>query len=209
MQLLRGEGALEVVIVQLGSCQRVVAVAYCIDKDALVGDAVFFFHPVDVGKGRKCAVDVLGLLRGNQIAADAAAVLHQIEGVQLLHLLGLLFERSKDGIFAVVNQQHGVGHLKRSDITDVQPWLDKVLDDPFGRTDSGAGAGIEFILLQIDDADQSAADLAVGKDTAGVDVIVYLAEQMSAQVGAHGAVNGGNVLLQVGAGEVDFRHHHV
>ena len=52
---------------------------------------------------------------------------------------------------------------KRSDITDVQPWLDKVLDDPFGRTDSGAGAGIEFILLQIDDADQSAADLAVGR----------------------------------------------
>ena len=33
------------------------------------------------------------------------------------------------------------------------------------------------------------------RDTAGVDVIVYLAEQMSAQVGAHGAVNGGNVLL--------------
>ena len=160
-QLLWGKGALEIIIMQLGGGNRVVAVAYRVDKDAFVGDAVLFLHLLRGGQGGQRPVDPLGLLRGDKVAADAAAAHHQVEGIKQLHLVKFLLQRSKDGVFPVINQQHGVGNFQRGQVPDGKTGFDQALNDPLGSAHGGLRAGVKFILLQIDDTHQTAADLSV------------------------------------------------
>ena len=68
---------------------------------------------------------------------------------------------------------------------------------------------MKFILFQIDHTNQTMTNLAVAQGTAGIDVVVDFMENMPAQIGAHCTIDSCNVLIEIFAVEINFRHNHI
>ena len=81
-------------IAGLGGGQRVVAVAHGEQQGRHAGNAVLLLHGLVGGKALQCLGHSVHLLVGQLVAPNMAAVLHQVEVIQLLHGIGCRRQRS-------------------------------------------------------------------------------------------------------------------
>ena len=135
-----------------------------------------------------------------------AAVLHQVEVIQLLHGIGCRRQRLDDGLIGIVYQQHHMGQLDGSVTAHLGTGRDAFQHCPLGGTDQGAGAGGEVVGVQIHHADEAMADASVGLLALHIDQgILQRPEYAVLQILLHGGVDAGDVLVHVGGLEVGLR----
>ena len=177
--LLGGLALLLLLIAGLGSSQRVVAVAHGEQQVRHVGDVV---------------------------AADVAAVLHQVEVVDLFHGVGCGGQRLDNGLVGIVDQQHHMGQLDGRVAAHLGPGRNAIQHGALGGTDQCAGAGGEIVSVQVHHTDQAVADLAVGLLALDVDQgIGQRLEHAVGQVLLHGVIDILDVLVHVGSLQVGLR----
>lgn len=88
-----------------------VAVAHGEQQGSRAGHAVLLLHGLVGGQTLQSVGHGVYLAIRQLIAADVAAVLHQVEVIQRLHFAGGGGQRLDDGLFGVVDQQHHMGQL--------------------------------------------------------------------------------------------------
>ena len=183
-----------------------VAVAHSEQQGRNAGDVVLLLHGLVGGQALQRGGHGVDLGLGQLIALDVAAVLHQVEIVQLLHGVGSGGQRLDDGLVGVVDQQHDVGQLDGGVAAHAGTGRDTIQHGTLGGADEGAGAGGEVIGVQIHHADQAVTDLAVGLLTLDVDQGVGQGlEHAVGDVLGHGVVDVLNELVHVGGLQVGLR----
>ena len=130
-------------IAGLGGGQRVVAVAHGEQQGRHAGNAVLLLHGLVGGKALQCLGHSVHLLVGQLVAPNMAAVLHQVEVIQLLHGIGCRRQRLDDGLIGIVYQQHHMGQLDGSVAAYLGTGRDAIQHCPLGGTNQGAGAGVK------------------------------------------------------------------
>ena len=98
-------------IAGLGGGEGVVAVADGEQQGRDAGDAVLALHCLVGGEAGQRVGDCVDLRSGELVALDMAAVFHQVEVIDALHLVGRGGQGLDDGLLGVVNEQHDVGQL--------------------------------------------------------------------------------------------------
>ena len=183
-----------------------VAVAHGEQQGRHAGDVVLLLHSRVGGQALQRVGHGVDLLVGQLEAADVAAVLHQVEVVDLFHGVGCGGQRLDNGLVGIVDQQHDVGQLDGRVAAHLGAGRDAIQHGALGGADQGAGAGGEIIGIQIHHTDQAVADLAVGLLALDVDQGVgQRLEHTVGQVLLHGVVDILDVLVHVGSLQVGLR----
>ena len=151
-QRVAREGVLALIVALLCGGKAVVAVADGKEQlVVLVGDQRF-----------QRVLHLLDHVFGQEVAVDMTAVLHQLKAVCLLEAVLLFSQRLDDGELRVVDQQQDMRHLERSVLADLYARRDALKHGRLGRADRGGRALAVVVILQVDDADNAAAQGIVG-----------------------------------------------
>ena len=204
--LLGGLALLLLLVAGLGGGQGVIAVAHGEQQGSHAGDAVLLLHGLVGGEALQGVGHGIYLAVGELVAADVAAVLHQVEVIQLVHLAGGGGQRLDDGLFGVVDQQHHMGQLDGGVAAHPGPGRDAVQHGALGGADQGAGAGGEVVGVQVHHADEAVTDAAIG--LLALDIHQGLGQHLehaAGQVLIHGGVDVGDVLVHIGGLQVGLR----
>ncbi len=163
------------------------------------GHAVLLLHGLVGGQALQRGGHGVDLLVGQLVAGDVAAVLHQVEVIELLHGTGGSGQRLNDGLAGVIDEQHDVGQLDGGVAADAGAGRDAIQHRTLGGADQRTGAGGEVVGVQIHHADKAVADAAVGLLTLDVEQGVgQRLEHAVCHVLAHGGVDIVNILVHVG-----------
>ena len=166
-QVLTGMVPLQLFIAALGSGQGVVTVAN--GKDQRRAGEVFVLLGAGGGIGGETVAEALGRFTGNQPAGDVAAVLHQVEVIELGQGILNGFHRLNQNLLIVVAQQQDMGQLDAGVPADSLAGRDPLGDGALGGADGRGGTGVVIIGIQVHGAHQTLTDRAVLERALDVD----------------------------------------
>ena len=190
-------------IAGLGGGEGVVAVADGEQQGRDAGDAVLALHRLVGGETGQRVGDCVDLLGGELVALDVAAVFHQVEVINALHLIGRGGQGLDDGLLGVVNEQHDVGQLDGGVAAHAGARGDTVEHGALSRADQRAGAGGEVVLVEVDHTNEAVTDLTVALAALDVDEgVLERLEDALFEVLAHRGVDVGDELVDVGGLQV-------
>ncbi len=145
--LLRGLALLLLLVAGLGGGEGVVAVADREQQRSHAGHAVLLLHRLIGGQAHPERLATASICEVGELKApDVAAVLHQVEVIDLLHAVGRGGQRLDDGLIGIVDQQHHMGQLDGRVAAHAGARGDTVEHGALGGADQGAGAGGEIVL---------------------------------------------------------------
>ena len=186
-------------IAGLGGGEGVVAVADGEQQGSDAGDAVLALHRLVGGETGQRVGDRVDLLGGELVAA----VFHQVEVIDALHLVGRGSQGLDDGLLGVVNEQHDVGQLDGGVAAHAGARGDTVEHGALSRADQRAGAGGEVVLVEVDHTNEAVTDLTVALAALDVDEgVLERLEDALFEVLAHRGVDVGDELVDVGGLQV-------
>ena len=160
--LLGSLAGLLLLVAGLGGSQRVVTVTHGKQERCNTGDTVLALHGCVRGQSLESLGHGVDLSSGELIAADVAALLHQLEVVDLLHALHGGGQRLNNGALGVVDQQHHMGQLDGCVAAHLGAGRNAIQHRTFGSADEGTGTGGEVIGIQIHHTNQAMTDAAIG-----------------------------------------------
>ena len=205
--LVRGGELLGPLIALLGGGQGVVAVPHGEQEDGQVlHQVIAVAEGGGVGQGGQSGVHLLLLLSGQPPAPEVPPLLHELEVVQGLHLVGVLRQGLDHRPVRVVGQEHHVGQLDGGVLPHRHTGRDAGEDGPLGGPDGGAGAGLVVVLLQVHHADEPPAHRPAVQGALHIEEAVrVLLEAALPEIAAHGGVDLHDVGLHVGALQAALR----
>ena len=190
-------------IAGLGGGEGVVAVADGEQQGRDAGDAVLALHCLVGREAGQRVGDCVDLRSGELVALDMAAVFHQVEVIDALHLVGHGGQGLDDGLLGVINEQHDVGQLDGGVAAHAGARGDTVEHGALSRADQRAGAGGEVVLVEVDHTNEAVTDLTVALAALDVDEgVLERLEDALFEVLAHRGVDVGDELVDVGGLQV-------
>ena len=139
---------------------------------------------------RQAGIERSGFLAVDEPAADVAAVLHEVKVIELLELVLLLRDRLDEHMLMVVRQHQDVRQLDGRFAADAHARRNAFNDRALCGADGRNGAGGVVISIQIDHADEAAADGAVFQCALHINKrILQRAEDVGIEIFRHRAVD--------------------
>ncbi len=185
-----------------------ITVAHSVEEHLLTAETIAVIEIRLVCQSVQCSKYSLSIITVYKITCKSAAVLHELEIIQLLKRIDTRFKRLYHCLFHIIDKYHDMRKLQCRITAYLHSRRDAGGYSCFSSAHLRGAALVVVILLKIDSAHKACTNLAVCLSADGkYQGILVLIEDTLCKILLHGGVDSSDTLLSVRCLKIDLRQN--